>query len=294
MTQSFVCIFAFFLSILTMPLLAQNEHAQAPPTCIAPEAAQFDFWVGEWDLTWGENLRGTNSVRKLWNACTIEENFTDPNTNLQGKSWSVYDPKKKKWQQTWIDNNGSYMLFEGEFKDGQMLLSRQQSNAQGELQHFKMLFYNIAQNSFDWAWQQSKDNCQTWETLWQIHYQRRLPATQAQDLDAQYLNQQISQGKAYFLVLLNKGKNRKQDKKTSDEIQTKHLQHLFWLKQQGKLDIMGPTTDPKSKLRGIAIYNVANREELINLIESDPAIKTGRLNYEIYEWFGLKGANLGE
>ena len=44
--------------------------AQQPPKpCSRPEQNQFDFWVGEWKLTWpgekGELQHGTNSIRRV-------------------------------------------------------------------------------------------------------------------------------------------------------------------------------------------------------------------------------------
>ena len=32
---------------------------------LLPEARQFDFWIGDWDATWGEDQRGTNRVRSI-------------------------------------------------------------------------------------------------------------------------------------------------------------------------------------------------------------------------------------
>ncbi len=282
------------LFLCYMPLFAQTEHEHALPNCNAPEFSQFDFWIGEWDLYWEDSLRGTNTVRKGLDNCSIEENFSEFNDGLQGKSWSVYNPKKQKWQQTWIDNKGSYLLFEGALKGDTMTLQHEKTTTTGEQILFQMLFHHIKPDSFDWAWQRSKDKGRTWETQWQIHYQRHLPAATAQDIAPISLKQQLTKGKGYFLVLLKSGKNRKQNEKTSADIQTQHLQHLFWLHEQGKLNIMGPATDPKGKLRGIAIYNLDKREDVIKCIEEDPAVKSGRLTYEIYEWFGISGFALGE
>ena len=59
------------------------------PPCFLPEASQFNFWLGDWSLTWSDTLHGTNHVEKIFGNCTVQENFTDPNTHYFGKSWSV-------------------------------------------------------------------------------------------------------------------------------------------------------------------------------------------------------------
>jgi hypothetical protein len=55
--------------------------------CLSKEISQFDFWVGDWDITWGDTLHGTNHVEKMFGNCTLQENFNDPKNNYSGKSW---------------------------------------------------------------------------------------------------------------------------------------------------------------------------------------------------------------
>ena len=44
------------------PLSAQSPPA-ARPRCDVPEYRQFDFWVGDWDVTAGDQRAGTNLSR---------------------------------------------------------------------------------------------------------------------------------------------------------------------------------------------------------------------------------------
>src|SRR5512147_2031180 len=88
---------------------------------IQPEN-QFDFWLGDWDATWGEDGKGTNCVERILDGKIVQENFTAP--DFQGMSASCYDPERKLWCQTWVDNNGTYLDFTGKFEEGKMILSR--------------------------------------------------------------------------------------------------------------------------------------------------------------------------
>ncbi|MEO8766374.1 MAG: hypothetical protein ABI416_18885, partial [Ginsengibacter sp.] len=86
----------FVMLVISGNFFSQNTTAQKP--CSAPEAAQFDFWVGEWELTWNDTSHGTNRVLKIMDGCTVNENFHDPSINYSGSSWSVYNIRNKMWQ----------------------------------------------------------------------------------------------------------------------------------------------------------------------------------------------------
>ena len=174
-----LCLASLFLLTAFAATVAAQATQPAPPPCEAPEFRQFDFWVGDWDLTWpgqksNEVQHGRNSISKKLGGCVIEEQFDgSKDAQLKGLSVSVYSPKSKKWQQTWVDDQGGYLDFTGEFSGGQMILSRHAQNAKGEDITQRMVFKNIAGDSFDWSWEQSKDHGATWTVVWPIHYVRR-------------------------------------------------------------------------------------------------------------------------
>jgi Protein of unknown function (DUF1579) len=157
----------------------QNQPAVQPKPCSEPEQKQLDFWVGDWDLSWpgdraGEMAHGTNRIRRILDGCVVEENFSgDDAMSLRGQSVSVFDVRSGKWKQTWVDNEGGYLDFVGEFKQGQMILAREAVRPDGSKGLQRMVFKNIGQNEFDWSWEGSKDGGQTWTVVWPIHYKRK-------------------------------------------------------------------------------------------------------------------------
>jgi hypothetical protein len=164
-------IVIIFIAALAFPVFAQTKP------CSSPEASQFDFWVGNWDLTWNDSVKGTNTITKIMDGCAVHEQFSDPKNNGKGESWSMYNVQKGKWQQTWIDNSGNYMLFEGGMKNGNMELSFEQPGKDGKVVIMSMLYYNITANEFDWDWRSSNDNGKTWTSKWKIHYKRKTAET---------------------------------------------------------------------------------------------------------------------
>jgi hypothetical protein len=69
------CVFAFV-----------TAKAQNTKPCSAPQIKQFDFWIGDWDLTWSDTLHGTNWIEKIMDGCTLQANFYDPITNMLEKA----------------------------------------------------------------------------------------------------------------------------------------------------------------------------------------------------------------
>lgn len=163
--------------VLFILLITAFTKAQPKP-CSAPEASQFNFWVGNWDLTWNDSLHGTNRVEQMFGNCTIHENFSDPRLSYLGQSWSVYNPNNKQWQQTWVDNQGGYIpLTGGMVKDSMILLTAERNvptriSPTGKLIS-RMVYYNITRDTFDWSWQASTDGGSVWKTNWLIHYKRK-------------------------------------------------------------------------------------------------------------------------
>ncbi|HSG99019.1 MAG TPA: hypothetical protein VLB27_03155 [candidate division Zixibacteria bacterium] len=170
------------LAGLTLALLvagtagAQAQDTSAPQKpCSAPEAAQFDFWVGDWNAAW-EGGGGQNTITKEYDGCVIRENFrADPDSTgaaLLGMSVSTWSVRDNAWKQTWVDNSGSYLDFTGGFADGKMTLAREFTGPKGKLVRQRMVWYNITDDAFDWNWERAIDDGE-FQILWQIHYTRR-------------------------------------------------------------------------------------------------------------------------
>jgi hypothetical protein len=171
----------FLLLILSVAeVRSQQSTATAPPNpCVDVNQKQFDFWVGEWDLTWpgpsgGETGHRTNSIQRILDGCIVQESFSGQNSMpLRGTSVLVFDTRANHWKQTWVDNQGAYLDFVGDFKDGQMILQREATGPGGKKMLQRMVWKNIGAREFDWSWESSNDGGKTWQVQWPIHYKRR-------------------------------------------------------------------------------------------------------------------------
>ena len=67
------------LTIAVLVISLSSLFSQDKSPCSLPEAKQFDFWVGEWELSWKndkeETETGTNKNVKILDGCAVQENF---------------------------------------------------------------------------------------------------------------------------------------------------------------------------------------------------------------------------
>jgi len=162
------------LLAILMALTASVVHAQAPsPGCDSPESRQLDFWLGDWDLTYGDGGKGRNRISKILDGCAILEEFSGaPGVQLDGRSVSMFDRTSGRWKQAWVDNSGAYLDFVGSTDNGNPVFSREATARDGRKFLQRMIFIDVKPQGFTWLWQRSDDGGASWKTSWEIRYER--------------------------------------------------------------------------------------------------------------------------
>jgi uncharacterized protein YciI len=94
--------------------------------------------------------------------------------------------------------------------------------------------------------------------------------------------------KQYWMVFLLKGPNRTHDSTTAARIQAAHMRNISRLATEGKIVMAGPMGYNKD-LRGIFIMDAKDSTEAAQLVQTDSAIITGRLRFEVHPWWTAKG-----
>jgi len=97
--------------------------------------------------------------------------------------------------------------------------------------------------------------------------------------------------KNYQFALLWAGPNQGGTPQEIELIQRGHMENIGRLVRAGKLAIAGPFDDGQD-LRGIFIFNTADRAEAEALVATDPAVKAGRLRPQLLSWWSEKGRSL--
>lgn len=163
---------------LTTVLLVQQPAApqppQLPPCDSRPEAKQFDFWVGEWEIFVQGKLAGTNRIEKILNGCVLQENWEPAGGGGSGKSWNWYDIGDRKWHQLWLASGGAPQLsLSGGFANDVMKYEGASIGPGGVTLHNRLQFFKLPNDRVRQFWEQSRDGGKTWTVAFDGEYRRK-------------------------------------------------------------------------------------------------------------------------
>ena len=92
--------------------------------------------------------------------------------------------------------------------------------------------------------------------------------------------------KGYIFAILKTGRNTTTDKAVIDSCFRGHLDNISRLVNERKMIVAGPLGKNDNSYRGIFIFNVKTIEEAKELVQTDPAINSGLLDVDLYNWYG--------
>lgn len=166
MTHVRACIaFAVALVALSPSSSARADSTSTPPRaldCSAPEHHQFDFWIGEWDVTTPDDKpAGKSRIESVAGGCALLEHWTGAGGG-SGKSLNFYSPQDRKWHQTWTGTQQSFLFLDGGIEDGKMVLSATRSTSDGGSRIERITWSKLDGGKVRQHWQQSTDAGKTW------------------------------------------------------------------------------------------------------------------------------------
>ena len=153
-------------------VLAVASGGVSPP-CGAPEYRQLDFWLGDWDSFDSGEKEPSARVRvdSALDGCAIRERYEGANGSV-GESLSTYDAARKLWHQTWITNRGQFLVIEGRFLDGRMVLEGTLRDRKGGESTIRGTWKGEGATVHEWA-ETSPDSGKTWTVLFDIVFRHR-------------------------------------------------------------------------------------------------------------------------
>ena len=165
--------------LIVILFTATTFSAFSQPLSELDSSEYFDFWVGEWKVSWDEGngveMLGTNTITKSLDGKVLQEHFRitkGKNAGFKGTSISVYQPRYNRWKQAWADNQGGYYDFTGRF-DGNKRIFQTKIFERGDQRiQQRMVFYDIKKDHMTWDWELSTDGGETWQLQWKIYYDR--------------------------------------------------------------------------------------------------------------------------
>ena len=164
---------------LHVPLLILFFGAAPPmpaqtPAPVPSECRQFDFWVGEWEVTDQQTGKkaGENSITLAHGNRVLLESWRSASP-FTGSSVNAYDATTKRWHQCWMDSSGSVLDLYGGLDDGRMVLAGETAPAPGIRQLERITWTPNPDGTVRQHWEQSTDGGKTWQTAFDGLYRRK-------------------------------------------------------------------------------------------------------------------------
>lgn len=123
--------FDSFRSLSRFQRVERNIRARVYPCESEPEARDFDFWIGRWEVREPDGtLVGTDTIEKRDGGCSIVERYEGAGGS-SGTSMAFYLPSRGEWRQVWTGSGGTLFDITGKLVDGSMRMEGQVEYIEG-------------------------------------------------------------------------------------------------------------------------------------------------------------------
>ncbi len=147
---------------------------QAYPCRNQPGFKDFDFWVGNWDVTTADGtIAGSNRIEIAERGCVLLENWTNTSGGT-GMSINYLDMATGEWVQVWNAEGGSQINIRGGLTDeGMRLVGHLHTVGTGTTVPFRALFTLLPDGRVRQFFEQSNDQGATWVPWFEGFYTRK-------------------------------------------------------------------------------------------------------------------------
>ena len=154
---------------LAMVRAVAAAESAPPAPCSEPEARQFDFWLGEWEVHAKGKVVGHNRITRIHGGCTLLEEYDTLPGRYEGRSFNYYDAADGSWHQVWVDSGGTRLHLRGGFADDRMIMAGERATADGPLTD-RITWIDSLDGTVRQVWDQSRDGGVTWQTVFDGRY----------------------------------------------------------------------------------------------------------------------------
>lgn len=165
-------LIASLLASTSEPATPPADPMPAPPPCSSAEYREFDFWLGQWEVSGGpkmDTVVGSNRIEKVSSGCALAEHWVNAN-GRDGRSLNVYEATTGQWTQFWIGSDGVVLRLSGGREGRDMLLRGALSGKGGGEQLQRIRWSPRDDGSVVQRWDTSDDDGASWQTSFLGHY----------------------------------------------------------------------------------------------------------------------------
>jgi hypothetical protein len=152
-------------------VLLEIEETKA---CSSAAAREFDFWLGDWEVTASGKLAGNNKISRAAGDCALLEEYQGQ-SGYSGKSLNFFNPELDKWQQIWVGSAGDILVLTGEYGGGKMILAGESTQSGKKVQNRITWFNNVAEGTVRQLWESSEDAGKSWKVVFDGLYTKKKP-----------------------------------------------------------------------------------------------------------------------
>lgn len=168
--------------LLLAPLLAPQSGSEVSEIWSFPEARQFDFWIGDWDVnlrvlqdgrTWADSVAARARIYRILDGKAILELWDSP--DIKGYSLRYYDREAGAWvlYLNWPGKNRSgTSRLTGGFRHGRGEFFSSTQDGEGDESVSRYTFCDITPTTLRWDDAYSKDGGRTWTHNWIMEWTR--------------------------------------------------------------------------------------------------------------------------
>jgi hypothetical protein len=159
--------FGVLASGLCVLLLCRATPAEAAAACQAAVYHQFDFFVGDWNVTSTSGAKiGSDVVSKAYGGCVIVEKWHDAGDPGGGVGLTGYQSGRHMWHQDFMDDTGFVLAIDGGMVGQQMIMTGVDYPKAGTKRLHRVVWTVRADKSVEELWKTSADGGATW----QVHF----------------------------------------------------------------------------------------------------------------------------
>jgi hypothetical protein len=146
-----------------------------PPCSASTESRQFDFWLGDWSVSYpGAAEPSSSKVYAELDECVIVESW-DGGKGHSGKNMFAYSADDKHWHGMFADNHGRVHVFEGTVGPGAAEFYGPSRSESGAVVLNRIKVTRISGDKVEQTWEKSADKGATWTTEYRGEYSRLKP-----------------------------------------------------------------------------------------------------------------------
>ncbi len=165
------------LAGILLSMTASSSAQPTPPPVLPAESRQFDFWIGDWDVTAPDGKpAGTSKIEQIAGGAGLLENWRGypASSGGSGKSLNAYNAARRQWQQYWVGSGGGVLELAGALVNGSMVLTGEHDVRDQHLIE-RITWTPNADGTVRQHWEQSTDGGKSWQTAFDGLYKRKKP-----------------------------------------------------------------------------------------------------------------------